>query len=185
MKKVVNGQVYDTDMAETVTSWNEESQLAGVKVVVSIRLNRKFVLKEGVAPEEALRVYDWGSVSTDRNKVDKTKGEFFLSFDAKSWDEESKRIVPVSDDEAKRIVEKRCSFEEYVSLFGDPRGIAVTPDAVKKAVEKQRLSDYEEKSQVVKERDEAKARCSELEDQVQKLNAALNAAKVATFELEA
>lgn len=169
MKKVVNGQVYDTDMAATVTMWDEETHVAGVRVKVSVRLNRKYVLKEGVAPEDALKVSSWGGVSADSEKVDKTRGEFFLSFEAGSWDEESKRIVPVSDDEAKSIVEKRCSFEEYVGWFGDPRGIVVTPEAVRKAVEQQRSHDYDEKSQVVGERDAAKARVSELEDRVREL----------------
>ena len=128
MKKVVNGQVYDTDMAEIVTSWNETSFVAGVKVTVGAKLNRKYVLKDGVAPEDAIKVSSWGGVSTDREKIDKSKGEFFLSFDTGTWDGESKRIVPVSDEQAKEIVEKRCSFDEYVSLFGDPRGITVSPD---------------------------------------------------------
>lgn len=169
MKKIVKGQVYDTDMAATVTSWNEESHVAGVKVRINVRLNRKCVLKEGVVPEEALKVSSWGSVSVDSEKIDIAKGEFFLSFDAGSWEEDSKRIVPVSDEQAKELVEKRCSFDEYVRLFGDPRGVVVTPDAVRKAVDKQRLHDYEEKSQVAKERDVAKARVSELEALIREL----------------
>lgn len=173
MKKIVNGQVYDTDMAASVTSWKEEGHVAGVKVAVSVRLNRKYVLKEGVAPEDALVVSSWGGVSTDSGKVDATRGEFFLSYETGSWDEESKRIVPVSDEEAKQIVERRCSFEDYVRWFGDPRGLVVTPDAVKKAVALQRSSDYDEKLQVVKERDAAKARVSELEDRIRRLEETL------------
>ena len=169
MKKVVNGQVYDTDQADIVASWNEEVCVVGIKVKVSAKLNRKYVLKEGVSPEDVITTTSWGSISVDRGKIDKAKGEFFLSYESNQWDEESKRIVPVSDGQAKEIVEKRCSFDDYVSLFGDPRGIAVTPDAVKKAVEKQRMDDYEEKSQVVKERDAAKARISELEDRIREL----------------
>jgi beta-lactamase class A len=169
MKKVVNGQVYDTDMAATVTSWKEESQLSGVKVTANITLNRKYVLKDGVTPDEALEVTSWGGISVNSNKIDQTRGEFFLSIKSGSWDEEANRIIPVSDDQAKEIVEKRGSFEDYVRWFGDPRGIAVTPDAVKKAVETQRLTDYEEKSKVVKERDAAKARVSELENRILEL----------------
>lgn len=170
MKKIVNGRVYDTDMAATVTTWNENSYVAGVKVAVIVKLNRKYVLKEGVAPEDALKVTSWGGVSADSEKLDKTRGEFFLSFETGSWyDEESKRIVPVSDDQAKEIVEKRCSFDEYVNWFGDPRGLIVTPEAVRKAVETQRSNDYDEKSKVVKERDAAKARVSELEDRIREL----------------
>ena len=169
MRKVVNGQVYDTDQADAVASWNEECCVAGIKLKVSVKLNRKYVLKEGVAPEDAIKVHSWGGVSVDREKIDESKGEFFLSYESGSWDEESKRIVPVSDGQAKEIVEKRCSFDEYVILFGDPRGVAVTTDAVKKAVEKQRRSDYEEKSQVVKERDAANVRISELEERIREL----------------
>lgn len=168
MKKVVNGQVYDTSMAAAVVMWEERSCVAGVPVKVSVTLNRKYVLKEDVAPEDAIKVNSWG-VSTDREKVDKAKGEFFLSYETGAWDEEAKRIVPVSDDQAKEIVEKRCSFEEYVSLFGDPRGVIVTPEAVRNAVAKQRSSDYEEKSQVEKERNAAKARILELEDYIREL----------------
>lgn len=168
MKKVVNGQVYDTEMADIVASWHKESCVAGVKVKVGVKLNRKYVLKEGVAPEDALKVSSWG-VSADREKIDKAKGEFFLSFETSSWEEESKRIVPVSDDQAKAIVEKRCSFDEYVSLFGDPRGLSVTPEAVKNAVKKQRMDDYEEKLQIEKERDTAKSRISELEERIREL----------------
>lgn len=169
MKKVVNGQVYDTDMAATVTSWKEESHLAGVKVTARTTLNRKYVLKKGVAPDEALKVTSWGGISVDSEKIDQTRGEFFMSTETGSWDEEAKRIVPVSDDQAKQIVEKRCSFDEYVRLFGDPRGLVVTPDAVKKAVGEQHSRDYEEKRQVEKERDTAKARVSELENRIREL----------------
>lgn len=169
MKKIVDGRVYDTDMAATVTSWKEENHVAGVKVTVSVRLNRKYVLKEGVAPEDALKVSSWGGVSTDCEKVDKTRGEFFLSFETGSWDEESKRIVPVSDDEAKQIVEKRCSFEEYVRWFGDPRGLVVTPEAVRKAIDARSTKAYEEERKLKEERDAAKARVSELEDRVREL----------------
>ena len=163
MKKIVNGRVYDTDMAATVTTWNEESCVAGVKVKVSVRLNRVYVLKEGVAPEDALRVSSWGGISTDTEKVDTTRGEFFLSFETGSWDEESKRIVPVSDDQAKEIVEKRCSFEEYVRWFGDPRGLVVTPDAVRKAVDARSAKAYDAERELKAERDAAQARVRELE----------------------
>lgn len=163
MKKVVGGRVYDTDMAATVTTWNEESCVAGVKVKVSVRLNRVYVLKEGVAPENALRVSSWGGISTDTEKVDTTRGEFFLSFEAGSWDEESKRIVPVSDDQAKEIVEKRCSFEEYIRWFGDPRGLVVTPDAVRKAVDARSAKAYDAERELKAERDAAQARVRELE----------------------
>ena len=170
MKKVVKGQVYDTDMAAIVTSWDEESHVAGIEVKVNVKLNRKYVLKEGVQPEEALQVRSWGGITVDHEKIDKAKGEFFLSFETGLWDEKSKRIVPVSDEQAKEIVEKRCSFDEYVSLFGDPRGVVVTVDTVKQAVDKQRLSDNEEKSKVVRKCDAANARISELEARIQKLN---------------
>ena len=156
MKKVVNGKVYDTGMAANVTSWYEETRVAGVRVKVSVRLNRKYVLKEGVAPE-------------DGEKVDTARGEFFLSFETGSWDEESRRIVPVSDDEAKQIVEKRCSFEEYVRWFGDPRGLVVTPDVVRKAVDARSAKAYEEESKLEAERDAAKARVAELENRVREL----------------
>jgi hypothetical protein len=155
-------------MAAAVVVWEERSCVAGVTVKVSVTLNRKYVLKEGVAPEAAVKVSSWGA-STDRDKVDKAKGEFFLSFETGSWDEETKRIVPVSDDQAKEIVEKRCSFEEYVSLFGDPRGVIVTPEAIQKAVAEQRSSDYEERALVTKERDVARARVYELEDRIREL----------------
>lgn len=163
MKKVVNGRVYDTDMAATVTTWTEESCVAGVRVKVSVGLNRKYDLKEGVAPEDALTVSSWGGVSADSEKVDRARGEFFLSFETGSWDEESKRVVPVSDDEAKAIVEKRCSFEEYVRWFGDPRGLVVTPEAVRKAVDARSAKAYEEEGRLKAERDAARARVRELE----------------------
>lgn len=169
MKKVVNGQVYDTEMASRVTSWKEESCVAGVKVTAGITLNRKYVLKEGVAPEDAIQVTSWGGISVDIEKIDQTKGEFFLSIESGSWAEESRRIVPITDDQAKQIVEKRGSFEDYVRWFGDPRGISVTPDAIKKAVSEQHSRDYEEKRQVEKERDTAKARVSELENRIRDL----------------
>lgn len=169
MKKVVNGKVYDTEMAEAVVSWKEESHVAGVKAKATVTLMRNYVLKEGVSPDDAITVKSWGGISVDRTKIDWTSGELFLSIEAGLWAEESKRIVPVTEDQAKRIVEKRCSFEDYVRWFGDPRGLSVTPDFVKKAVEKQRMSDYNEKSLVVKERDAANARISELEERVREL----------------
>ena len=169
MKKVVSGQVYDTDMAASVVRWQEEGCVAGVKVTANTTLNRKYVLKEGVSPEDAIKVTSWGAIKVDSEKIDHTSGEFFLSIESGLWNEESKRIVPVTDDQAKQIVEKRGSFEDYVRWFGDPRGLVVTPDAVKKAFNEQRSHDYEEKSQVEKERDAAKARVSELEDRIREL----------------
>lgn len=169
MKKIVNGKVYDTDMAAPVTGWTEEGLVAGVKVKVSVTLNRQHALKDGAEPEDALTMHDWGGVSVSSEQVDKAKGEFFLSFETGSWDEESKRVVPLTDDEAKRIVEARCPFDKYVDLFGDPRGIAVTPETVRKAVERQRSSDREERLQVVKQRDEERARVFELEERIRKL----------------
>lgn len=169
MKKVVNGQVYDTNMAASVVSWKEESHVAGVKVTAGITLNRKYVLKDGVAPEDAIKVTSWGGITIDSKKIDQTRGEFFLSIESGSWAEESKRIVPVTDDQAKQIVEKRGSFDDYVRWFGDPSGLSLTPEAVKNAVKKQRMSDQEEQSQVEKERDAAKARVSELEDRIREL----------------
>lgn len=168
MKKVVNGHVYDVNMAAPVVRWEEISHMAGLTIKVEVKLNRKYVLKEGVAPENAIKVHPWGT-STDYDKIDKTKGEFFLSYEADSWGEESKRIEPITDDQAKNIVEKKCSFETYVKLFGDPRGLVVTPEAVDNAVEQQRSHDYEEIRQAKKERDVAKARVSELENLVREL----------------
>lgn len=155
MKKIVNGKVYDTDMATQVVWWSEEANVSGITVKVKITLNRAYYPKDGVDPEDAIKVYSWGGVSVDTDKVDMTKGEFFLSYDIGSCDESSKRIVPISDAEAKSIVEERCSFDEYVRLFGDPRGLVITPDAVRKAVEKGR--------------NEAKTRISELEKRIQEL----------------
>lgn len=163
MKKIVDGRVYDTDMAALVAVWKEESCVAGVMLTTSVKLYRKYVPKEGVAPEAALKVYPWGGVSADSEKVDTTRGEFFLSFETGSWDEESKRVVPVSDNQAKSIVEKRCSFDDYIKLFGDPRGLVVTPDAVKKAVDARSTKAYEDESKLKAERDAAQARVHELE----------------------
>lgn len=169
MKKVVNGRVYDTDMAQIVVSWSEESYVAGVKAKVSVGLHRNYVLKTGAAPEEVLKTNSWGGLSVNKEKVDETKGEFFLSYETGSWNEESRRIVPVPDDQAKEIIERRCSFEDYVSLFGDPRGLIITPDAVKKAVSEQHQHDCDEKRQVEKDRDEAKVRVYELEARIREL----------------
>ena len=155
MKKIVNGKVYDTDMATPVVKWSEETNVSGITVKVIITLNRAYYPKDGVAPEDALKVYSWGGISVDTDKIDTTKGKFFLSYDIGSYDESSKRTVPISDAEAKSIVEERCSFDTYVRLFGDPRGLVITPDAVRKAVEKVR--------------NEAKTRISELEKRIQEL----------------
>ena len=155
MKKIVNGEVYDTNMATSVVMWYEETNVSGITVKVRITLNRAYSPKDGVDPEDAIKVYSWGGVSVDTDKVDTTKGKFFLSYDIGSYDESSKRIVPISDEEAKSIVEERCSFDEYVRLFGDPRGLVITPNAVKKAVEK--------------ERNESKTRISELEKRIHEL----------------
>ena len=155
MKKIVNGEVYDTDMATSVVMWSEEIKVSGITVKVRIRLNRAYSPKDGVDPEDTMKVYSWGGVSVDTDKVDTTKGKFFLSYDTGAYDESSKRIVPISDEEAKRIVEERCSFDEYVRLFGDPRGLVITPDSIRKAVEKGRS--------------EEKARISELEKRIQEL----------------
>lgn len=155
MKKVVNGRVYDTDMATSVVMWYEETHVSGITVKVRITLNRAYSPKDGVDPEDTLKVYSWGGISVDTDKVDTTKGKFFLSYDIGSYNESSSRIVPISDAEAKSIVEERCSFDEYVRLFGDPRGLVITPDSVRKAVEKGR--------------NEAKTRISELEKRIHEL----------------
>ena len=169
MKKIVNGRVYDTDAAHSVLSWDEDSVVSGVKVRVRVRLNRAYCLKEGVEAADAVTTTSWGSTKLDEEKLDRTRGEFFLSFETGSWDEESKRIVPVSDEDAKAILEKRTGFDDYCKWFGDPRGPVLTTDAVKKAVDAANTRQYEARHKVELERDAAKLRVSELEDRVREL----------------
>ena len=170
MKKIVNGRVYDTDAAHTITNWNETVPgPGGVKVNVQVRLHRAYCFKEGIAPEDAVTTTSWGGVSIDIDKVDKARGEFFLSYEAGSWDEGARRIVPVTDDEAKGIVEDRCSFDEYVRWFGDPRGAVVMIDAVRKAVDARASKDYDDQRKVEWERDDARRRVEELEARVREL----------------
>lgn len=169
MKKIVNGRVYDTDDAHRVLSWSEDSIVSGVKVSVQVRLNRAYCLKDGVDTTDAVKPTSWGSMVFDMEKVDRTRGEFFLSFEAGSWEEESKRIVPVTDEEARKLVEKRGSFDDYCKWFGDPRGPMFTMDAVRKAVDAENRRQYEARREIEKARDAAKARVSELENRVAEL----------------
>lgn len=169
MKKIVGGRVYDSDNAFTVLNWSEESVVSGVKVKVQVRLNRTYCLKDGVEAADAVTTTSWGSTVFDKEKLDRTRGEFFLTFETGSWDEESKRVLPVSDEDAKAILEKRGSFDDYCKWFGDPRGPVLTMDAVKKAVDAENTRQYKSRREVEKDRDAAKARVSELEDRVREL----------------
>lgn len=67
----------------------------------------------------------------DENLYRKESGEFFLhgeggalskyriQVDTNSWSGSSK-FIPLPDDEAKEWVERNCSTEEYIWLFGEP-----------------------------------------------------------------
>ena len=169
MKKVVNGRVYDTDTASTVLSWTVEQNVAGLQVTVQYRLNRMYQLKEGVQPEDAVKLTSWGGVSVDSDKIDRTKGEFFLSIETEGWGEKAKRVQPISDDEAKALLERRASFDEYVKWFGDPRGLIITSDAVRKAVDARSSKAYDDERALRAERDAAQARVRELEERVREL----------------
>lgn len=163
MKKVVNGRVYDTDAASTVLSWMEDSYVAGLHVAVQYRLNRMYQLKEGIPPEDAVKLTSWGSADISLDKVDRSRGEFFISVEFGGWAEDSRRIQPISDDEAKAIIERHASYEEYVRWFGDPRGLAPTLDAVRKAIDARSAKACENERRLTAERDAAKARVEELE----------------------
>ena len=177
MKKVVNGRLYDTADATTVTYWRETSTLwCGIPVSVRFDLLRRRTL--ACSAEEAIakmKLTEWGGASTYDVPRDDGRGEFFV---AKYIESNGPGvIVPVTADQARMLFEEHASEdwgveESYRRFFGDcarDDRLADLRKAFEKGLAEQRSKDGEQREQLESERDAAKARVRELEAKLSSL----------------
>lgn len=161
MKKVVGGVLYDTDRAVQCVSWRETVVNFGVRTDYSFTLYRKVVPKPGVDPATVVKVSKYGSVSVDRDLADERSGEFFLAVEGPGWNDDAKRVEPVSVDCAKSTVEARGDCATWERFFGTPAGVSET-DAIARAVEERVGEIQRQKWDAERERDALKAKLEEL-----------------------
>lgn len=177
MKKVVDGKLYDTADATTVTYWRETSTLwCGIPVSVRFDLLRRRTL--ACSAEEALakmKPTEWGGVSTYDVPKDDGRGEFFV---AKYIENNGPGvIVPVTAEQARRLFEEHTDEDwgvedAYRRFFGDcahDDQLADLKKAFEKGLAEQRNKDGKQREQIESECDAAKARIKELETKLAEL----------------
>lgn len=99
MKKVINGRMYDTTTARCVADW--DNGLYG---------DRLYYWEESLYKKKTgeFFLYGWGGPGTHYSR----------SCGSNSWCG-GEEIQPLSEAEARKLVEKHCNGEEYVEIFGE------------------------------------------------------------------
>lgn len=99
MKKIINGKLYDTDSAKIMAHYESDYPVNDFHFFEETLYKKKnggfFLLGEG----NGLSGYA-ESVDVNSSKA-------------------GKKIIPLSENEAKKWAEKRLSVDEYVEIFGE------------------------------------------------------------------
>ena len=98
MQKIINGRMYNTNTA-TEIGWRENTANRGDYSYYREYLYRK---KTG-----EFFLYGYGNAASK-----------YCQSDAVGMREPGKKIVPMSEDEAKTWVERYCDVDTYIELFG-------------------------------------------------------------------
>ena len=98
MRKIINKKMYDTDTAEFVEVF-ENTPYRSNAYYFKEKLYRK---KTG-----EFFLYGYGNAASK-----------YCQSDAVGMREPGKKIVPMSEDEAKTWVERYCDVDTYIELFG-------------------------------------------------------------------
>ncbi len=99
MKQIINGKTYNTETAECVASYY--SRIGDRLYNLTEYLYKK---KDG----EMFLEGEGGPMT-----------EYAVQIDSNNWSG-STRLIPLSANEAKDWVEKHCSADVYIQLFGEP-----------------------------------------------------------------
>ena len=126
MQKIIDGHLYDTDLAREVADNSEYLDPAksptGGRCKVTEKLYREIALKPGVSLSEARRKTSWGGFTWDDDKIDYGNGAFFLVVGFGWSGSDSATVHPLTEDQAKRWFERYHgdNVEKYRKVFGAP-----------------------------------------------------------------
>ena len=99
MKKIIDGKMYNTDTAKAISIWND-GQYGGFNYIEETLFKKR-------TGEYFLYGFS-GALGKYREQVD-----------TNSWSGGSK-IIPYTETEAKRWLEKYGTADEYIAEFGEP-----------------------------------------------------------------
>lgn len=168
MQKIIDGHLYDTDLAREVADNSEyldpTKSPTGGRCKVTETLYREIALKPGVALSEARKKTSWGGYTWDDDKIDYGNGAFFLVVGFGWSGNDASAVHPVTEEQAKRWFERYHgdNVEKYRKIFGAPTTC---------------LPEYREET-------EREHELREREDELQKLRKELTAANQAKEEAE-
>ena len=126
MKQIINGHLYDTDLARSVADSFEwigpEKSPTGDKCRVMEILYREIALKQGVRVSDARKKTSWGGYVWDDDKLDWRSGAFFLVTGFGWCGSEAATVHPLTEDQAKAWFERHHGDEvdKYTCVFGEP-----------------------------------------------------------------
>lgn len=169
MQKIIDGHLYDTDLAREVadnSEWLEPMKSpTGGRCKVTETLYREIALKPGVSLSEARKKTSWGGFTWDDDKIDRGNGAFFLIIGFGWSGSDASAVHPMTEEQAKRWFERYHGDEvdKYRRIFGAPSTC---------------LPEYREET-------EREHELREKEDQIAKLREELTAAKREKEDAEA
>lgn len=126
MKQIINGHLYDTDLAKAVADSSEwigpEKSPTGSKCKVTETLYREIALKQGVRISDARKKTSWGGYVWDDDKIDCRTGAFFLVVGIGWYGSDASVVRPLTEDQAKSWFERHHGDEvdKYTAVFGEP-----------------------------------------------------------------
>lgn len=168
MQKIIDGHLYDTDLAREVADNSEwlgpDKSPTGGRCKVTETLYREIALKPGVALSEARKKTSWGGYTWDDDKIDYGNGAFFLVVGFGWSGNDASAVHPLSEDQAKRWFERYHgdNVEKYRRVFGAPTTC---------------LPEYREETDRERELSEREDELKKLRDELASANAARQAAE--------
>jgi hypothetical protein len=126
MKKIINGHLYDTDMAVQVAQ--NTKHLEGIESPTGERcdmietLYREIVLKPGLLLSDARKKQSWGGYTWIDENIDHSRGAFFMVAGLGWSGTDSASVRPMYDEEARSWFERHHGgdVDLYVKFFGTP-----------------------------------------------------------------
>lgn len=125
MQKIIDGHLYDTDLAREVADNSEwlgpDKSPTGGRCKVTETLYREIALKPGVSLSEARKKTSWGGYTWDDDKIDYGNGAFFL-VSGFGWSGNASTVRPLTEEAARRWFERYHgdNVEKYRRVFGAP-----------------------------------------------------------------
>lgn len=126
MQKIIDGHLYDTDLAREVADNSEwlgpDKSPTGGRCKVTETLYREIALKPGVSLSEARKKTSWGGFTWDDDKIDYGNGTFFLVVGFGWSENDASAVHPMTEEQAKRWFEHYHgdNVEKYRKIFGAP-----------------------------------------------------------------